>query len=372
MSYYVAEPPVDEAVEAYFEVHDKYIEMGLPTYIVSPRGFGDERLLLKEAFRRLVQELKPLGYIPKLRLHMDRYAITLGLRRVDERGEDYRVNLLLLAATAATVFIDGYIRSSNPVLTRILMPGVPAYVNALLFTASILAIFGLHELGHKFAAIYKGVKTSMPFFIPAPPGMGGTFGAVIMQKEPPTNRDDLFDIGFSGPAIGLLVSLIVAVIGLKLSFIVPAEEILDWSMRFPGVSVRSIPFPLLLSLLAQALRPTPRGMVLILHPIAFAAWVGCIVTFINLIPSWQLDGGHICRALLGRERHRRVSIIGIFILLISGYFLMAIMLALFMMWSRGVDGAPLDEVSPLSRSRKLLSLLYVAMIVLTFVFITPI
>jgi len=372
LSYYVAEPPVDEAVEAYFEVHDKYLEMGIPTYIVSPRGLGDERLLLKEAFRGLVQRLKPLGYIPKLSLHGDRYAITLGRRRLDERGEDYRVNLLLLAATAATVFIDGYIRSSNPVLTRILMPGVPAYVNAILFTTSILAIFGLHELGHKFAAIYKGVKTSMPFFIPAPPGMGGTFGAVITQKEPPTNRDDLFDIGFSGPAIGLLVSLIVAVIGLKLSFIVPAEEILDWSMRFPGVRVRSIPFPLLLSLLAQALRPTPRGMVLILHPIAFAAWVGCIVTFINLIPSWQLDGGHICRALLGRERHRRVSIIGIFILFISGYFLMAIMLALFMMWSRGVDGAPLDEVSPLSRSRKLLSLLYVAMIVLTFVFITPI
>ena len=371
MSYYVAEPPVDEAVEAYFEVHDKYLEMGLPTYFVSPRGLGDEKLRLKESFRSLVGELKPLGYIPKLKPHIDRYAITL-IRRPLEGEENYRINIILLAATAATVFIDGYMRSSNPVLTRILMPGVPAYLNALLFTSAILSIFGLHELGHKLAAVRRGVKTSMPFFIPAPPGMGGTFGAVITQREPPTNRDDLFDIGFSGPAVGLLVSLIVAVIGLKLSFIVPADEVLEWSIRFPGVRIRGIPFPLLLSLLAQFLKPTPRGMVLILHPIAFAAWVGCIVTFINLIPSWQLDGGHICRALLGRELHRKVSIIGIFILLAAGYFLMAIMLALFMMWTRGEGGAPLDEVSPLSLSRKLLALLYVAMIILTFVFITPI
>jgi membrane-associated protease RseP (regulator of RpoE activity) len=370
LSYYIAEPPIDEAVESLFELHDKYLEMGLPTYIVSPRGVGDERELLKEAFKRLVGELKPLGYIPKLRPHQDRYVIVLSRKRIEE-GKGYGLNLLLLVATAATVFVDGYIRSSNPVLTRVLMPGLPIYLNALLFTSSILGIFGLHELGHKLAALYKGVKTSMPFFIPAPPGMGGTFGAVITQREPPANRDDLFDIGFSGPAVGLLVSIIVAIIGLRLSFIVPAEEVLEWSIEFPGVRVRSIPFPLLLSLLASLLRPTPRGMVLILHPLAFAAWVGCIVTFINLIPSWQLDGGHICRALLGRERHRRFSIIGVFILLVSGYFLMAIMLALFMMWSRSDDGAPLDEVSPLSLSRKMLSLLYVGMVVFTFVLIAP-
>jgi len=367
LSYHIAEPPVDEAVERLFDVYDRYLEMSFPTYIVSPKRLDEGEIPLKEAFRRLVQELRPRGYIPKLRPRLDRYAITLG-RRMGAKAENYR---LLLAATAATVFTDGYFRSNNPILTKVLMPEVPIYLNALLFTLSILAIFGLHELGHKFAAFYKGVRTSMPFFIPAPPGMGGTFGAVITQREPPTNRDDLFDIGFSGPIVGFLVSIAVGVIGLRLSFIVPAEQVLEWSMRFPRVTVRAIPFPFLLTLIANLLRPAPEGMVLILHPLAFAAWVGCIVTFINLIPSWQLDGGHICRALLGRERHRTLSIVGVFILLVSGYFLMAIMLALFMMWGRGEDGAPLDEVSPLSLSRKLLSILYVAMVILTFVLVTP-
>lgn len=370
MSYYVAEPPVDEVVETLFEVHDKYLEMGQPIYIVLPRSEEGEGEFIKEAFKRLVERLKPLGYIPRLRPHLRHYAIILSRKRVEEDRE-YRLNLLLLTVTAATVFIDGYMRSNNPILTRILMPKIPIYLNAFIFTSSILAIFGLHELGHKLAAFYKGVRTSMPFFIPAPPGMGGTFGAVITQREPPANRDDLFDIGFSGPAIGFLVSMIIAIIGLKLSFIVPVEEVLEWSIMFPGVRVRSIPFPLLLSFLASLLRPTPKGMVLILHPLAFAAWVGCIVTFINLIPSWQLDGGHICRALLGRERHRKLSILGVFILLVAGYFLMAIMLALFMMWSRWDDGAPLDEISPLSLTRKLLSLLYIVMIVSTFVLIIP-
>ena len=317
-----------------------------------------------------MDELRPLGYLPRLSRDVDRYMINL-IRTPPKTRPNYKRNLSLFIITSVTIFVDGYLRSNNPLLLQILMPNTSVYMNALYFTLAILAIFGLHELGHKAVTMLRGVEASMPYFIPAPPGMGGTFGAVITQKEPPTNRDALFDLGFSGPLVGFLITILVIIVGLRLSFVVPLDEVNAWMATFPEVRFQVIPFPLLFDWVSNLVRPVPEGMVLILHPVAFAAWVGCIVTYINLIPAWQLDGGHISRAVLGRYYHKISSIVGIVLMLFSGYFMMAVMVAFFMM--RTDDGAngPLDEISPLSQSRKLLVLLYLAMVALTLVSLFP-
>jgi len=369
-SYYIAEPAIEESLESLFDVQERFFYLDKPTYIVQPLGTGNPKLLIKEGFQQLVEDLRPLGYLPKLNREVDRHIITL-MRAPPRSPPVYRRNLLLFAVTTATIYLDGYLRSNNPVLIKILMPGTPVFLNAFYFTLAILAIFGLHELGHKAATILWGVEASMPYFIPAPPGMGGTFGAVITQKEPPTNRDALFDLGFSGPLVGFLVTVVVTLIGLRLSFVVPLEDVTSWMASFPEVRFQSIPFPLLLDYLANIVRPVPEGMVLILHPVGFAAWVGCLVTFINLIPAWQLDGGHISRALLGRSYHRIMSIAGIAIMLLSGYFIMAVMIAFFMMRTQAHDDGPLDDFSPLSTSRKLLTLVYLAMMAVTLVALFP-
>ena len=368
---YIADPAIEESLEDHFNVHERFFYIDRPTYIVTPRGKGDVKLLVKEGFQRLVEELRPLGYLPKLTREIDRYLITVV--KAPSRGPPvYRRNLLLFAVTTVTIYIDGYLRSNNPVLTKILMPGTPVYLNAFYFTLAILAVFGLHELGHKAVTILRGVEASMPYFIPAPPGMGGTFGAVITQKEPPTNRDALFDLGFSGPLVGFLVTVLVTIVGLRLSFVVPLEDVTSWMALFPEVRFESIPFPLLLQYLSMLFKPAPEGMSLLLHPVGFAAWVGCLVTFINLIPAWQLDGGHISRALLGRSYHRIMSVVGVVMMLISGYFIMAIVIAFFMMRPEGETEGPLDDVSPLSLSRKLMTLVYLAMMALTMVALFPI
>ena len=369
-AYYIADPAIEESLEDHFNVTERYFYRDQPTYIVSPRGAGETKLLMKEGFQRLVEDLRPLGYLPTLRREVDRYLITV-VRAPPHSPPSYKRNLLLFAVTTVTIYIDGYLRSNNPILTWTLMPGTPVFLNAFYFTLAILAVFGLHELGHKAVTVIRGVKASMPYFIPAPPGMGGTFGAVITQKEPPTNRDALFDLGLSGPLVGFLVTILVAVIGLRLSFVVPMEDVTFWMVNFPEVRFQSIPFPILLEYMSNILKPAPEGMVLILHPVGFAAWVGCLVTFINLIPAWQLDGGHISRALLGRSYHRVMSVAGIAILMLSGYFIMAVMIAFFMMRTDNRDNGPLDDVSPLSLSRKLLTLVYLAMIALTLVALFP-
>ena len=370
MASYLANPDVEEAIEEIFVIRDMYFYLDQPTYVVEPREEGDPRTLMKASFRLLVEELRPLGFLPRLNKEMDRYLITV-FRTPPPSPPKINRNLVLFAVTTCTIFLDGFIRSNNPLLVDILMPDTPVYVNALYFTLAILAIFGLHELGHKAVAVLRGVEASMPYFIPAPPGMGGTFGAVITQKEPPANRDALFDLGLSGPLAGFIITVLVAVMGLRLSFVVPIEEVHHWMVSYPEIRFQSIPFPLLMVFLQSLIRPAQEGMVLLIHPVGFAAWVGCLVTFINLIPAWQLDGGHISRAILGKYYHKLMSIVGVAVLFLTGYIVMAIITFFLMMRTHGDAEAPLDDVSPLSLSRKAMVIVYLAIMVSTLVTLFP-
>ena len=130
--------------------------------------------------------------------------------------------------------------------------------------------------------------------------------------------------------------------------------------------------PPILEIIASIIKPTAIDEVLIMHPVAFATWVGCIVTFINLIPSWQLDGGHIIRSLVGRESHKIVSVAGVLLLIISGYVVMGVVVAFFLMRPGLESIEPLDDLSPLSTSRKLGMIIYVAIMLLSLVVLFPI
>jgi Zn-dependent protease len=362
---------VVEAVSRHFNVLDAYWERTTPTFIVKGKASGYRQYLVKDAFKALAEELRPQGHLPRIRWIVDNYQISILDKGPDAAGSN-RYNLILFAATTVTVFIDGYLRSNNPVLTQALMSSTPVILNALLFTFAIITIFGLHELGHKAMSQLRGVEASMPYFIPAPPGMGGTLGAVITQREPPVNRDSLFDLGISGPVAGFITSALMGYIGLRLSFVVPLQQITQWMISFPDVRFQQMPMPKLLELIAAWASPTPEGYVLVMHPVAFAAWVGCVLTFINLIPAWQLDGGHIIRALVGKESHKIISAAGVLLLVISGYFIMGVVVAFFLMREGTESMEPLDDASSLSLSRKLGFLLYFAIMALTLVALFPV
>lgn len=165
------------------------------------------------------------------------------------------------------------------------------------FSATLMGILVCHEAGHYFVGRRHGVPVSLPYFIPLPPQVSlGTMGAVIRMDEPISDRNALFDVGAAGPIAGLVVAVPLLVIGLHLSEVGPLTS----DSMIEGNSI-------LYAVLKYAVfgEWLPGGGVDVqLHPMAFAGWVGLLITMINLIPIGQLDGGHVARAAIGAAHER--------------------------------------------------------------------
>ncbi len=173
------------------------------------------------------------------------------------------------------------------------------------FAVAILTVLGVHELGHYVLGRYHGVDVTLPYFIPIPT-LIGTMGAVIRMNGRIPSRRALFDIGVAGPLAGLVATLIVSSIGLSLDpvtvpqWVVSAEEAVEISIGYPPL------MELLAWLLdAQLYYDDPQLMV---HPVVIGGWVGMFVTFLNMIPVGQLDGGHVLRALT-KQYYRPISLL---------------------------------------------------------------
>ncbi|MEM2122746.1 MAG: site-2 protease family protein [Candidatus Bathyarchaeia archaeon] len=360
---YSSFPELTDKISTYFRVLDSYIDQnGVPTFILTE---GDYKI----SFRQLNRELEGQGLLPILRKEWDRIILRVFSRPSIRRSSKKWLNLTLLTVTVATIFIAGYWGFiSSPVLKDILMKDENMYLQAASFAVCLFGIIGLHELGHITACKVHGLDFSLPYFIPGPPPFG-TFGAVVSLRSPPKNRDELFDTGFAGPISGFLATIAVTAISLKTGFLVSLEQATAWETKGLIQTAKWPMYPLLFDVLLPMVRPIPKGYSLILTHIEFAAWVGALVTFLNILPIWQLDGGHISRAVLGVKGHRIASLLGLIILFVTGYWFFALFLVLWMFSSgRGLAGAePLDDVSPLSKPRKALYILALLILVLCFV-----
>ncbi len=142
-------------------------------------------------------------------------------------------------------------------------------------------------MGHFFACKIYGIDASYPYFLPAPT-LVGTFGAFIRIRSPITTRRALFDIGIAGPIAGFAIAAPAMALGVAASKIIPGTE--EHAEIIFGN-------PLLMQMFVAIFHPGADPLGLLLHPIGRAAWVGCLVTALNLLPAWQLDGGHIMYAL---------------------------------------------------------------------------
>ncbi len=214
------------------------------------------------------------------------------------------INIILFLTTFFTTTFAGTLMEaspSEPILSQ-LDKGLP-------FSLTLLAILLFHEFGHYFMAKKHQVDTTLPYFIPAPLGIG-TFGAVIKMRSPLNSKRALFDIGVAGPLAGVIVAIPAIIIGLQFSEIRPVSGLEG------GISLGS---SLLFSLLARiSVGAIPENHDIIVHSMAFAGWIGLLVTMLNLLPVGQLDGGHVAYAVLGREWHRKIASLILPLLLILG------------------------------------------------------
>jgi len=245
----------------------------------------------------------------------------------------------------------------------------PEYLrHGLSFSLSLLFILICHEMGHYVACrIYK-VDATLPYFIPTPPMIGpaGTFGAFIKILSQMPSRKAVFDIGVAGPIAGFVALIPVSVIGFLTWQVAPAPAQLS---EGGGVFFAD---PLFFKFLAQIFA-IDLNVPMSPNPFYSAAWVGLLVTALNLIPSGQLDGGHAIYSIFGTRIHRlmgRIAFVLITILSITGWFLysspsgflFAVILAVMM---RVRHPEPIDD-APLDTKRKFVAVLVLLIFVLCF------
>jgi membrane-associated protease RseP (regulator of RpoE activity) len=339
---------VDEIVRKHFMVMEWKVQHGTLTYVV-----GDEDT--KERFVRLYFELEERGYVLVLRSENGRKVLRIFKRRRELPRYSPLWSVVLLLVTMATVALAGYLFTAEEVYS-IIDPIFNRYraLHLLAYVASILFVLGVHELGHKIACARHGLKSTPPYFIPGPPMIGGSLGAVIIQETPILNRDQLFDVGLLGPLLGFIASVLVTFLGLSLSYVIPSEvarSLSEQGLASP-LPVEPLFFTLIRARIVAPLVQIGPNQAILMHPVAFAGWVGMLVTFLNTLPAGQLDGGHVVRAVLSPRGHIIASIAAIAIMVVTGFVIMAA-LALVILMARPHPG-PLDDVSPLSRSRKIL------------------
>jgi membrane-associated protease RseP (regulator of RpoE activity) len=220
-----------------------------------------------------------------------------------------RTNVILALATVATTLFVGAIWYGAGSLSDpfAILTDPAAIAQGWPFSAAVLGVVGIHELGHYVMSRYHDVDASLPYLIPMPNAFG-TWGAVIKMKGRIPDREALFDIGVAGPLAGLVATLVVTVIGLHLP---PVTN--PWPYQFNN--------PPLLQLIGAVVgQPTTfADPDLVVNPVAFGGWIGMLLTFINLLPVGQLDGGHMVRAMLGERQETIAAAVPAGLFAVAGY-----------------------------------------------------
>ncbi|MDR3401698.1 MAG: site-2 protease family protein [Chthoniobacter sp.] len=296
-----------------------------------------------------------------------RVMVMPGRRAAPGAGErpNWGLHALLFVATLATTTWAGALHAGVNLLDH---PGLVAV--GLPYSLGFLLILGAHELGHYFTAKAHGIEVTPPYFIPVPFALG-TFGAFIKIKSLTPNRRALFDVAVAGPLAGLAFAIPALLIGLRYSQVIPGN--VPESLGHAGVNIGS---SLLLACLVKVSLGVSafEGQHLLLHPLAFAGWLGLIVTALNLLPIGQLDGGHMSHALFGSHHARGISMVA----LVGLFFLALFVWPGLMLWAfivffiAGTRDAPAqNDVTPVGLPRKALGYFTFLILLLIIVPVPP-
>ena len=329
--------------------------------------YGSFYLPPAQAAPRLSERLRRAGYVFQLSADgttlgqpgqaADGYRLEIATQPLAVKASKTWINILLMVLTVIFTVLAGAGTFSNwPFDFLRPFRDFQALMEGIMYSSSLLVILATHELGHYFVSKKRGINATLPYFLPAP-SLFGTFGAFIKMKSPVPNRNSLVEVGVAGPIAGFVVAVPVLIIGLLLSKVVMIQ----------GAASLNLGDNLLVYLLTKLIFGTlPAGYDVVLHPMAFAGWIGLLVTAFNLLPMGQLDGGHIMYGLFGRK-HLWIARATLAAILLLGILWQGWLIWGFLALIMGLrHPQPMDDVTPLDGTRKLLGWISLAILILCF------
>ncbi len=343
----VSEPTQEEVISIVSSIFD-VSAMGRT---LDSLRFKIEDEKFKSKFVQLAQKLERRDLVCMLE-EMDKNLYVIVRRFPPRKKSGWKrstwVPRILFVIVLGFVMIDGYYRTVQT--NTVVDIGEPLEM-AGIYTLSLLGILGVHESGHLIAAKFHKLKTTWPYFIPGIPVFGiPTFGAFIQAKGLTVNREILYDVAIAGPIAGLIITIVVSIYGAYTAPVLDIDiaedlfansQLIQWDRGEP----------ILMTATLAMFGKGGEGHQVLMTPVLFAAWIGFLITFLNLLPAWQLDGGHMARTLLGKKWHQYATYASMGVLVLLGYWFMAMLILLLM--SRSPGATPLDDISPLSKNRKL-------------------
>ncbi|WP_255170569.1 site-2 protease family protein [Natrononativus amylolyticus] len=297
-------PPI-ETIESVFAVYETRTDGEQLLY------YGEPRLPPEQLMGELWPAFREAGYEAQLTARKGEYVLVAEPIDVGVDGVPWTNVVLFLATVASTLFAGAQWYYVNP-----FEDPIGAVVAAWPFTVAILGVLGVHEMGHYVMSRYHRVNASLPYFLPVPT-LIGTMGAVIKMKGRMPDRKALFDIGVAGPLAGLIATVVVTVVGLHMQPVTAPPGLVD----SPNAVQIRLGYPPLLEFLAAIFdqplyRDDPATAV---NPVVIGGWVGMFITFLNLIPVGQLDGGHILRAMVGDLQETIAAVVPGVLFGLAGY-----------------------------------------------------
>lgn len=321
-------------------------------------------------YRSIRDRMEALGFTPFIRSTGDQDELFMTPGVIVRNQPKVGLPVLLFCLTIITVLFTGAFNAndqlaanpslllSNPLL---IFDGVP-------FAATLLGILFTHEMGHYVVGRLRKAPVSLPYFIPIPPiptpvgvlTFTGTLGAVIVQREPMEDRRSVLEIGIAGPLAGLAVAIPLLLYGLATSTVGP----------MPGgpylLEGNSLLYAAAKWLIYGQVLPA-NGMDVMLNPVAWGAWIGLLVTMLNMLPVGQLDGGHVAYALLGRRADwLAYAILAMCVVLGLTVSFNWLVWAVLILLIGPRHPAPLNDVTPLGRGHKALAIFGLIVFVLLF------
>jgi membrane-associated protease RseP (regulator of RpoE activity) len=336
------------------------------------------------AYDQLAEAVRQYKITPLFRVEEGRQVIYLAPSKPEPKKSKVSTNIILFILTVFSVMLAGA-QPEGPIpadfggqllaLLKSIFTGWP-------FALSLLGILVSHEFGHYLMSRYHKTPATLPYFIPFPFSPLGTMGAAIIMRGIPKNKRILFDIGVAGPLAGMVVAIPVLFIGLALSTLgrvepspggfIEGNSLLYLFAKFV-VFGQLLPSPVHQQGLLYWIqyfftgRPVPFGGTdVFIHPVAFAGWAGILVTALNLIPAGTLDGGHVIYSLFGAKAKKAFPFIIALLVFLgfywSGWWLWAVLL----FWLGRVNAEPLDQITQLDPSRRVVAAIVIIVFLLVF------